>query len=196
MLAGLGVTSGTRVAIQLPNLPQTVIAFYAVLRLGAVVVMTNPLYVEREIEHQWNDADCDVAITTDFLFAGRIAAIRSRLAVRHYVIASIPEYLRFPLNLLAPLKLKRAKPPLMATVTAGPGIHFMRSLIKRTPANAAPCETLARRDDGAALGGRRSEKGPSGKPRGRPSAGASLAELILEKSSDGRVYVEHVSSGS
>ena len=135
VLAGLGVTSGTRVAIQLPNLPQTVIAFYAVLRLGAVVVMTNPLYVEREIEHQWNDADCDVAITTDFLFAGRIAAIRSRLAVRHYVIVSIPEYLRFPLNLLAPLKLKRAKPPLMATVTAGPGIHFMRSLIKRTPAN-------------------------------------------------------------
>ena len=60
--------------------------------------MTNPLYVEREIEHQWNDADCDVAITTDFLFAGRIAAIRSRLAVRHYVIASIPEYLRFPLG--------------------------------------------------------------------------------------------------
>ena len=135
VLAGLGVTSGTRVAIHLPNLPQTVIAFYAVLRLGAVVVMTNPLYVEREIAHQWNDAGCDVAITTDFLFAGRIAAIRSRLGVRHYVIASIPEYLRFPLNLLAPLKLKRATPPLMATVAAGPGLHVMRSLITRTPAN-------------------------------------------------------------
>jgi len=134
-LAGLGVTSGTRVAIQLPNLPQTVIAFYAVLRLGAVVVMTNPLYVEREIEHQWNDAGCSVAITTDFLFARRIAGIRSRLSVQHYVIASIPEYLRFPLNLLAPLKLRRAKPPLMATVAAGPGIHFMRRLIKATPAN-------------------------------------------------------------
>ena len=45
-LSGLGVTRGTRVAIQLPNLPQTVIAFYAVLSLGATVVMTNPLYVE------------------------------------------------------------------------------------------------------------------------------------------------------
>jgi len=148
-LAGLGVTSGTRVAIQLPNLPQTVIAFYAVLRLGGVVVMTNPLYVEREIEHQWNDAGCTVAITTDFLFASRIAKIRPRLSVQHYVIVSIPEYLRFPLNLLAPLKLRRAKPALMATVAAGPGIHFMRKLIKATPAN--PPETLIEMDAPAAL---------------------------------------------
>ena len=134
-LSNLGVTRGTRVAIQLPNLPQTVIAFYAVLSLGAIVVMTNPLYVEREIEHQWNDAGCSVAITTDFLFARRIAGIRSRLSVRHYVIASIPDYLRFPLNLLAPLRLRRAKPPLIASVAAGPGIHFMRRLIKTTPAS-------------------------------------------------------------
>ena len=134
-LSAFGVTAGTRVAIQLPNLPQTVIAFYAVLRLGAIVVMTNPLYVEREIEHQWNDAGCSVAITTDFLFARRIAGIRSRLSVQHYVIASIPDYLRFPLNLLAPLRLRRAKPPLMASVADGPGIHFMRRLIKAAAAS-------------------------------------------------------------
>ena len=134
-LSGLGVSRGTRVAIQLPNLPQTVIAFYAVLSLGATVVMTNPLYVEREIEHQWNDAGCSVAVTTDFLFARRIAGIRPRLSVEHYVIASIPDYLRFPLNLLAPLKLRRAKPPLIASVAEGPGVHFMRRLIRTTPAS-------------------------------------------------------------
>ena len=139
-LTALGVTRGTRVAIQLPNLPQTVIAFYAVLSLGAIVVMTNPLYVEREIEHQWNDAGCSVAITTDFLFARRIAGIRDRLSVQHYVIASIPDYLRFPLSLLAPLRLRRAKPPLIASVAPGPGIHFMRRLIKRTPASPPRAE--------------------------------------------------------
>ena len=133
-LSALGVTRATRVAIQLPNLPQTVIAFYAVLSLGAIVVMTNPLYVEREIEHQWNDAGCLVAITTDFLFARRIAGIRDRLSAQHYVIATIPDYLRFPLNLLAPLRLRRAKPPLMASVATGPNVHFMRRLIKTTPA--------------------------------------------------------------
>ncbi len=75
-LAGLGVGSDTRVAIQLPNLPQTVIAYYAILSLGAQVVMTNPLYVEREIEHQWTDAECSLAVVADYLYASRIQAMR------------------------------------------------------------------------------------------------------------------------
>jgi long-chain acyl-CoA synthetase len=131
-LADFGVRKDSRVAIQLPNLPQTVIAYYATLRLGAQAVMTNPLYVPREIEHQWNDAGCTVAVVADFLYGSRVAAIRDRLPVRHYVIASIPEYLRFPLNLLAPLKLRRADPPLLARVPPGPGIHVFRDLVRRT----------------------------------------------------------------
>ena len=131
-LARLGVGPGIRVAVQLPNLPQTVIAFYAALSLGATVVMTNPLYVEREIEHQWNDAGCTVAVVADFLFDRRVAHIRETLAVEHYVIASIPDFLRFPLNLLAPIRLRRADPPLLASVKPGPGVHLMRSLMKQT----------------------------------------------------------------
>ena len=131
-LARLGVGPGIRVAVLLPNLPQTVIAFYAALSLGATVVMTNPLYVEREIEHQWNDAGCTVAVVADFLFDRRVAHIREKLAVEHYVIASIPDFLRFPLNLLAPLRLRRADPPLLASVKPGPGVHLMRSLMKQT----------------------------------------------------------------
>ena len=131
-LARLGVGPGIRVAVQLPNLPQTVIAFYAALSLGATVVMTNPLYVEREIEHQWNDAGCTVAVVADFLFDRRVTHIREKLAVEHYVIASIPDFLRFPLNLLAPLRLRRADPPLLASVKPGPGVHLMRSLMKQT----------------------------------------------------------------
>ncbi len=132
-LAALRVGRDTRVAIQLPNLPQTVIAYYATLTLGAQAVMTNPLYVEREIEHQWNDAGCTVAVVADFLFKSRIEGIRHKLPVKHYIIASIPEYLRFPLNVLSPFKLKRADPPLIANVKPGEGIHFMRKLIEATP---------------------------------------------------------------
>ncbi len=131
-LAKLGVRPGTRVAVQLPNLPQTMIAFYAALSLGATVVMTNPLYVEREIEHQWNDAGCKVAVVADFLFDRRIAHIREKLTVEHYIIASIPDFLRFPLNLLAPFRLRRADPPLIASVEPGPGVHRMRTLMKQT----------------------------------------------------------------
>lgn len=133
-LAALGVERGSKVAIHLPNLPQTVVAFYAVLSLGATAVMTSPLYVEREIEHQWHDAGCSVAVTTDFLFARRLSALRSRLPIKHYVIASIPDYCRFPVNALASLKLRFAKPPLVASVPATPGVHRMRQLM----AAAAP----------------------------------------------------------
>ena len=132
-LAGLGVTRDTRVAIQLPNLPQTVIAYYATLSLGAQAVMTNPLYVEREITHQWNDAGCAVAVVADFLFEGRIRGIRHELPVKRYIIASIPEYLRFPLNLLAPIKLRKTRPPSIAKVEPDEGIRFMKTLIRTTP---------------------------------------------------------------
>ena len=146
-LARLGVGTDTRVAIQLPNLPQTVIAYYATLSLGAQVVMTNPLYVEREITHQWTDAGCAIAVVADFLFESRIKDIRERLPVKHYIIASIPEYLGFPLNLLAPIKLRKANPPLLARVPAGEGIHFMRRLIQATPPN--PPRTDVAMDDTA-----------------------------------------------
>ena len=148
-LSRLGVTRDTRVAIQLPNLPQTVIAYYATLSLGAQVVMTSPLYVAREIEHQWKDAGCRVAVVADFVYASRIAAVRDRLPIEHYVIASIPEYLRFPLNLLAPLKLRRAQPPAIAPVAPSPGLHFFKRLIKSTPAE--PPATRPALDDLAAL---------------------------------------------
>jgi long-chain acyl-CoA synthetase len=148
-LVSLGVKKGSRVAIQLPNLPQTVIAFYAVLSRGAVAVMTNPLYVEREIEHQWNDAECEVAITTDFLFASRVAPIRDRIPVRQYVIAKIPEYLRFPLNFLAPLTLKRADPPLVAHVPEVENVHLFRKLLERHPDDPVAADVTL--DDVAAL---------------------------------------------
>ena len=146
-LAALGVTRETRVAIHLPNLPQTVIAYYAVLSLGGQVVMTNPLYVERELEHQWNDAGCELAITADFLFATRLRHIRSRLPIKHYVVASIPEYLPFPLRQIAPLKLRRMKPPAVARVAPGPGVHFFRKLVDATepdpPAVAIALDDIA-----------------------------------------------------
>src|SRR2546425_2937438 len=75
-LERLGVTKDSRVAIQLPNLPQTIIAYYATLSLGAQVVLTNPLDTPRELEHQWTDAGCRVAIVTDALYASRIRSVR------------------------------------------------------------------------------------------------------------------------
>ncbi len=131
-LERLGVTKDSRVAIQLPNLPQTVIAYYATLSLGAQVVLTNPLYTPRELEHQWTDAGCRVAIVMDALYASRIRAVRARLPIEQYVIASIPEYMRFPMNVLARFKLSRTDPPRVVRVAPESGVHFFRKLVRNT----------------------------------------------------------------
>ena len=125
-LEGLGVGRDSRVAVHLPNLPQTVIAVMATLSLGAQVVMTNPLYVPRELEHQWTDAEVHVAVTGGWLYAKTIRELRARLPAKHYVIAHLPDYLGFPLNLLAPFKLK--KKGLHAKVPLGANVHSFKKL--------------------------------------------------------------------
>ncbi len=139
-LAALGVAKGTRVAIQAPNLPQTVIAIFATLRAGGITVLTNPLYTGPEIEHQWNDAGATVAILMDFLYAGRVKQISSKVGIEHYIVASIPEYLGFPLNILAPWKLKKTSPPMIAKVPEAPNVHHFRKLIRRTSPNPPKVE--------------------------------------------------------
>jgi len=64
-LRRLGVGRGDRVAIVLPNCPQHVVAFYAILRLGAIVVEHNPLYTARELRHMFEDHAARVVIVWD-----------------------------------------------------------------------------------------------------------------------------------
>ncbi len=61
-LRALGVGAGDPVAIVLPNCPQHIVAFYAILRLGAVVVEHNPLYTPREMRKQFEDHGAKTAI--------------------------------------------------------------------------------------------------------------------------------------
>jgi long-chain acyl-CoA synthetase len=136
-LAALGARAGTRIAIQLPNVPQMVIAYYGALSLGCQVVLTNPLYTAREVEHQWNDAGCTIAVTMDFLYAQKLRAARPQLRIDHWLVASFPEYLRWPLTWLAPLALRRRKPPAIAAVPADPGVQRFRAAL-RAHAGAPP----------------------------------------------------------
>ncbi|MBK8464086.1 MAG: AMP-binding protein [Nigerium sp.] len=64
-LRRLGVRAGDRVALVLPNCPQHIVAFYAVLRLGAVVVEHNPLSSARELRHLFEDHGARVVISWD-----------------------------------------------------------------------------------------------------------------------------------
>ncbi|MDI3257593.1 MAG: long-chain fatty acid--CoA ligase [Kyrpidia sp.] len=67
-LAAAGVRNGDRVAIMLPNCPHYVIAYYATLALGCVVVQVNPMYTGAELEHLLADADPKVIVVFEPLW--------------------------------------------------------------------------------------------------------------------------------
>jgi len=100
-LAAHGVRAGDPVALVLPNCPQHIVAFYAILRLGAVVVEHNPLYTARELRKQFEDHGAKHAVvwskvvatvqdfpadlrlrTLVFVDVTRAMPLRTRLALR------------------------------------------------------------------------------------------------------------------
>ncbi len=101
-----GVQTGDRVAIMLPNLPQTMIAVWGVLKAGAVAVMTNPLYMEKELTHHFNDSGAKILITLDLLWP-KIEQLYDKLGLELSVVTRIADGLAFPLNILQPWKAKR-----------------------------------------------------------------------------------------
>jgi long-chain acyl-CoA synthetase len=105
-LLTLGIQKGDRVAIMLPNCPSAIIAYFGVLMMGAVVVQTNPLYMERELEYQLRDSGAIVMITLDLLF-DRVNKVKPQTDLKYVVVTSIKDYLPFPKNILYPIKVKK-----------------------------------------------------------------------------------------
>lgn len=105
-LQQLGLEKGDRVSIMLPNCPQAVISYYAVLFAGGIVVQTNPLYTERELEYQLNDSGAKVIIGLDLLYP-RITKVKAHTKIEHVIITSIKDYLPFPKNVLYPFVQKK-----------------------------------------------------------------------------------------
>jgi long-chain acyl-CoA synthetase len=101
LLAKVGVKQGDRVGLILPNCPQYVIAYYATIRLGAIIVGNNPLYTHRELAHQLNDAGCDVVVVLDQLYHN-LEAIKSEVNIRRVIVTGLEDYMPFPKNVLAP----------------------------------------------------------------------------------------------
>ena len=126
-LQDYGVGKGDAVAILLPNLIPCVAAYYAILKIGAVVVMNNPLYSDRELEHQFKDSGAKVLVTLDLL-GNRMIDLRPKTEIREIVYTSIGDYLPFPKNLLFPLVGKKKK--LAADVKPAENLFRWKDVIK------------------------------------------------------------------
>lgn len=126
-LKAFGVRPGDRVAIMLPNCPQHLIAFYAVLKLGATVVEHNPLYTAHELEHPFADHQARVAICWD-----KAAATLERLRDTTHLetIVSVNMITAMPRAKQLALKL-----PLPALMKA-------RAKLSAPAPNSVPWETL------------------------------------------------------
>lgn len=91
-LTEMGVKKGDRVGIFMPNTPQFVIAYFAALKAGGVVVATNPLYSPREIEHQVNDAGIEVMLVMSN-FYNLIKQVQPKTKIKTLVVTNIKETL-------------------------------------------------------------------------------------------------------
>ena len=143
-LAALGVRAGDKVATLLPNIPQHVIANHACYRLGAVTVMNNPLYSERELEYQLSDSDARFLVTLDLLLP-RALKLRPATKVETVVACHINDYLPFPKKQLYPLVRRK----MYRKILPAAGVHTFLELISQYPDDPVPIE--ARWEETAAL---------------------------------------------
>ncbi len=131
-LTDFGVKKGDSVALLLPNVIPCVVAYYAILKIGAINVMNNPLYSDPELEHQFNDSGSKVLITLDLL-GNRMIDLRPKTKIKQIVITSIGDYLPFPKSLLFPLVAKKKN--LAADVKAAPDVYRWKDCIAKYQPN-------------------------------------------------------------
>ena len=127
-LYDLGVRKGTKVAIILPNLPQYPMVHYAIMKLGGILVPTNPLYVEREIQYQLSDSGAEYLIVLNLLFP-RIQRVWKDTPLKKVIVTGVKEYLPGILKLLYPIKEK--KEGTHVKVEPQENVYFFQDLMKK-----------------------------------------------------------------
>ncbi|NJN64903.1 MAG: long-chain fatty acid--CoA ligase [Acidobacteria bacterium] len=129
-LDALGVKKGDRVAIMLPNSPAYVVAFYGALRIGAVVVNTNPLYVSREMKHQFADSGSETVVLLN-TFMPRLEEIWSDTPVKNVIVVDIAGDMAWPFRMLVHYAQKKQGE--YVRVQRSERVHFFEELLDRYP---------------------------------------------------------------
>ncbi|MDA8437063.1 MAG: long-chain-fatty-acid--CoA ligase [Actinomycetales bacterium] len=185
-LRRLGVAPGDRVALILPNCPQHVVAFYAVLRLGAVVVEHNPLYTAGELAHQLSDHGARVAIAWDKVVP-TLNGIATQTAVRTIVAVDLTTALPRTKRWALRLPVRAARETRAAMTGHAPGAMSWADLVRDAP----PLPADHPRPDAGDLALLQYTGGTTGVPKG-----AMLTHRNLRSNAaQGRAWVPGLADG-
>jgi long-chain acyl-CoA synthetase len=128
----LGVQMGDTVALVLPNCPQHVVAFYAVLRLGAIVVEHNPRYTPRELRHQFEDHGATLAIVWNNV-VDTVQQFPADVAVETIVSVDVTRALPFATRALLRLPIAKARESRAALTASVRGTVTWQALLDYPP---------------------------------------------------------------
>jgi long-chain acyl-CoA synthetase len=181
-LRRLGVAKGDRVALALPNCPEHVVAFYAALRLGAIVVEHNPLYTPTEMLHQFADHGARIAIAWDKI----CPHIQALPGVEQVVAVNITHSMPLMTQLALRLPVAKARSLRAALTAPAPGTVPWGQLLRQgrlDPRHPRPAV-----DDLAAI---QYTSGTTGVPKG-----AMLTHLnLVANAAQGRAWVPGLRDG-
>lgn len=184
-LRDLGVRAGDPVAIVLPNCPQHIVAFYAVLRLGAVVVEHNPLYTPRELRKQFEDHGAKHAIVWSKVVE-TVREFPADLAVSSLIAVDVTHAMPFFTRLALKLPVAKAREAREALTTRVRGAIAWSSLVGSDPLPAT--HPKPQTDDLAII---QYTSGTTGSPKG-----ASLTHRnLLANAAQARAWVPSITRG-
>jgi len=137
-LQKLGVKKGDRVGILMPNVPQFVIAYYGILKIGAVAVPTNPIYVDREVEYQMNNSGAETLVTLS-LYYPMIKRIRAKTSLKHVIVGNVKDYFPGLLKLLFTLAMEK-KLGHRQDISGEANTYGFQDFLKNAPARPEPVD--------------------------------------------------------
>jgi len=134
-LHDLGVKKGDRVALLLPNCPQFMIAYFGIIRIGAVASAMSPLYTPREIKYQLNDSGSKNLVCLDLLYEN-VERVWDETGLEHVIVTSIEEYLPGRGRFFG----RAGGKTLSAEISQRPGNLLFQDLLKKYPPNPPKVE--------------------------------------------------------
>ena len=184
-LRALGVRPGDNVALVMPNCPQNLIAFFAVLRLGATVVEHNPLYTAAELRHPFVDHGARVAIVWDKVVPV-IEGLVADTPLEHVVAVDMTTRLPWTKRLALRLPVAKARAARDLLTAPAPQVMQWSEL-----AAAAPVDDAHPRPDQDAVALLLYTSGTTGVPKGVPLLHRNLVANVVQ----GRAWVSGLREG-